>query len=433
MTYNTFCISVLTTVIALAFTACGGTDIGSSDDVSDLDAPAPSTPDASADAQDTEDMGPQCPAEQPDFCERRCTDVRTDRRNCGGCDVRCDRGEQCFAGTCRAPDCRLDGCTGFTWCDPSDGVCREGCERDTQCRQPAEVCARSMNTCVCAAGYAACAQGCCPDVPGCIQTAVTARAREGSERAAVFIAVGDLVTLDAKGTRSPSSELEDITWSFVERPVGSFAPIVQDEKEAARARFTPDVLGDYIIEIGASDTAGTPMCSPRARAFVTAIDDPSFEAMRVELTWETTQDPDLNDEFGADLDLHVLHPLGRWNEAPWSISWENPTADWGSRSDPRDDPELIRQDDDGEGPEIIRAVRLSDAGTYRVGVFYYDDNGYGASSATLRLYLDGRLTVDIRNRTLASEDIFWDVLSFERPSNQIRISNDFLQGIPPGP
>src|SRR5688572_10346743 len=60
--------------------------------------PAPGSPDAAAD--------PRCPeASTPNLCDSQCTNVQTDRDNCGGCGVECQSSETCMAGMCSSSAC----------------------------------------------------------------------------------------------------------------------------------------------------------------------------------------------------------------------------------------------------------------------------------------------------------------------------------------
>lgn len=93
-------------------------------------------------------------------CDGVCADVAQDPAHCGRCEIACAPGEICEKGTCTPPpDCRTEGCTGLTWCDPTDGTCRPGCADDAQCGD-GQVCDTSLHVCVCAPGLTHCSGAC---------------------------------------------------------------------------------------------------------------------------------------------------------------------------------------------------------------------------------------------------------------------------------
>ena len=88
-----------------------------------------------------------------------CVDTQTDPLFCGDCGTACGTGEVCQAGACFDPsDCRTNGigCSGFTYCDPSTGVCLPGCVGDAQCTGANESCDVPSHACVCDSGFERC-------------------------------------------------------------------------------------------------------------------------------------------------------------------------------------------------------------------------------------------------------------------------------------
>jgi hypothetical protein len=148
----------------------------------------------------------------------------------------------------------------------------------------------------------------------------------------------------------------------------------------------------------------------------------------VELVWTTPSDPDPLDEgpeTGADLDLHFLHPaatgqdvdgdgvLDGWFDQPFDCFWFNTHPNWGVL-DPLvdDDPAFLVDDDDGAGPEIVAFEDPNEELTYRVGVHYWSDHGYGTSYATVRVFLQGALVFEMAEVELADHD-FWEVATID--------------------
>ena len=56
--------------------------------------------------------------------------------------------------------------------------------------------------------------------------------------------------------------------------------------------------------------------------------------------------------------------------------------------------------------------------TYRVGVHFWDDHGFGASFATVRVYVYGNLVYEAADVRLVKGDL-WDALTIEWPSGNI--------------
>jgi hypothetical protein len=69
------------------------------------------------------------------------------------------------------------------------------------------------------------------------------------------VRVGSVVRLDASGSSDPQG-LVPLTyaWSFASRPSGSAASL--SNAKSVNATFTPDVLGDYVLSLVVTDTAG---------------------------------------------------------------------------------------------------------------------------------------------------------------------------------
>lgn len=140
--------------------------------------------------------------------------------------------------------------------------------------------------------------------------------------------------------------------------------------------------------------------------------EPLIQAQNLllELTWDTPGDPDQADTNGADLDLLLRHPFAMdWQDINWVCSWSNPNPDWGLPGNPSDNPVLILDDIDGQGPEIIAIEEPEPGSVYRVGVRYAADNGYGFSVPTARLSADGVLVAELTGGIMVSSGYFWQV------------------------
>ncbi len=195
--------------------------------------------------------------------------------------------------------------------------------------------------------------------------------------------------------------------------------------------FETNVAGIYTFYLTVYDQTDTPSCFPAVHEVVVIPD----EVLHIELSWHTPDDLDETDtgpEAGSDLDLHFTHPWAAgpdldgdgvadgWFDIPFDCFWFNAHPNWGSY-DPgiNDDPGLDRDDTDGAGPENINLDIPEDA-TYRVGIHYWNDHGYGAAFATVRIYIYGQLVFESPETFLVDSDM-WEVCTIEWPSGKVEV------------
>ncbi|MEC9072062.1 MAG: choice-of-anchor D domain-containing protein, partial [Myxococcota bacterium] len=209
--------------------------------------------------------------------------------------------------------------------------------------------------------------------------------------------------LDLIGSQSYASSggISKYQWT-VQQPVGSQSFFVPSAA-AADPSFTVNAAGMYVFELRVWDDNNEESCIAAQQTVVVNPD----EAIHVELLWDTPNDPDQTNigfEAGADLDLHFMHwfavgcdidqdgaPDG-WFDGVFDVFWYNDSPIWGS-FDPwvDDDPGLDLDDTDGAGPENLNLNIPQDGGMYTVGVHYWNDHGFGPSTATVRIYIHGTL------------------------------------------
>jgi hypothetical protein len=195
--------------------------------------------------------------------------------------------------------------------------------------------------------------------------------------------------------------------------------------------FTPDAAGEYEFCLDVWDQNNTKSCTP---ACVTVLVVPN-NAIHVELLWDTPADADQTDagvNAGADMDLHFAHPLGSgpdldcdgtpdpWFSNPFDTFWFNPNPNWGAAlAGANDDPSLDLDDTDGAGPENLNLENPEgDAGNpiaYSVGIHYWHDHGYGTSLASVRIYLQGVLALNIDKVEMDPLDM-WYVAKIHWPN-----------------
>lgn len=193
------------------------------------------------------------------------------------------------------------------------------------------------------------------------------------------------------------------------------------------AQDAPDAAPPLEDTAGA-DVSGLPLRCPAGPPLATS------PGLAITLTWETPGDPDETDagpESGSDLDLHLLHqaadrgydvdgdgePDG-WFDNRYDCFWYNERPNWGS-DDPSvgDDPELTSDATNACGPEVVVLDLPEDGTSYRVGVHAWDDHGYGASFARLRVVVRGELVFD-RTLELVDRDL-WFAARISWPSGDV--------------
>jgi hypothetical protein len=218
----------------------------------------------------------------------------------------------------------------------------------------------------------------------------------------------------------PDGSCVNYTWRIISRPaesVSEFTPA-----SSASSSFFVDANGDYEVQVDAQDNRGLSASSAGCRSTATlnvrAVPDAAFHS---QLTWSTPSDPDSTDEgngAGADLDLHVLNPLGCWEDREWDCHFRTPTADWGAAGFTGDDCSMDRDDTDGWGPENV-SVDDPAAGTFKVGVHYWSDHGYGVSYATVIITLDAIVAYEVRDKALPTTGTWWEVCAVSWPSRNV--------------
>lgn len=196
----------------------------------------------------------------------------------------------------------------------------------------------------------------------------------------------------AASMNTPDRYPEQFRWS-VTNPDGTLAPI---DTQALRPMFMPTSPGLYTFELELSDTTGA-TCGTLVREVTIAT-----PSIHVVTTWRTphyeTYVPTSHSFIKPDLDLHLLSSGGdTYFDPRWDCFFENAAPDWGPAG-PSDDPRLIEPWAIDEALEVIAVVPrqatvsapISEE-TFRVGVHYWSDAGFGPSFATVQVFVGGVL------------------------------------------
>lgn len=228
----------------------------------------------------------------------------------------------------------------------------------------------------------------------------------------------DVVDCDGSTSAGLGGAVVQYRWELLHQPPGSTTYL-----ETPAGVSTPlflDVPGFYELQLTTVDDDGCVSPSTgRVRLFAKPYDD-----LRVEVVWDTPADPDQTDSSGSDMDIHLLHSSGCWGDGAWDCHSRSISPNWGDRSHDGDDPIFWVDDVDGSGPESIDLLYPEDGVIYRVGAHYWNDWGYGASIATVRIYRSDALVFE-QSREMASTGQFWDAATIAWPSGEI-VSVDTL-------
>ena len=197
------------------------------------------------------------------------------------------------------------------------------------------------------------------------------------------------------------------SWRIVTAPPGTGAQ-PRPANDLATAIFA-DLQGEYVLELEVEDEGGG---IGRCTTTLTTL---TSDGLRIEMVWNVNARGDT-----SDVDMHLLNaPGGQWFQeggngddcyfancrvcdtydeeacrdqiAEYNNSGRTPPpqVEWSAPLN-ADDPRLDLDDVEGNGPENIN-IQAPRAGTYRLGVHYWEDDGFGASTVSIRIFCGGQL------------------------------------------
>lgn len=254
---------------------------------------------------------------------------------------------------------------------------------------------------------------------------VTARGAEGSCPTAVALAsvrgVGgtarpsitavplQTVLLDGSQSSTETGEVVGWHWEVLERPPGTtvnLKPAQGDplDQDSSKREFQPLIAGDYRFELSVENDSGFQSCES-AEVLIRAIPD---QDLHIELVWTNPEDDDETDDFGSDVDLHLVKMgPGVWFDSIYSVYYGHPNRSQDNIWEP-EDPSLDIDVRDGMGPENITMRNPDGCQWYAVGVHYYQER-FGTAYATVRIYVQGDLRYERPYFPLERTRNFWDV------------------------
>ena len=187
------------------------------------------------------------------------------------------------------------------------------------------------------------------------------------------------LTMDGSQSYDPNGNTPLLyDWDLLDQPEGSTTKI--DDSDSATTPFFVDVAGLYTLSLTVQNSIG--LDSEPVLCSFNAVPD---ESIHVELSWDTNN---------SDLDIHLVQQgSGDPDDNLFSLDgdccWCNPNPSWGEFGT-SDDPSLSLDNRLGYGPEAVHIESPYD-GDYNIFVHYFSNNGGGATTATVKVYLDGQV------------------------------------------
>lgn len=232
---------------------------------------------------------------------------------------------------------------------------------------------------------------------GLVTALCTIEGREDPPSADLAVIPLDTVTCEmvVEGTCPAVS----FNWNLTSAPLDSTSLPATDGNLLS---FFVDLAGSYTIEATAQFADGE-FATP-ATIHIEAVPD---EDLHVQLVWDNA----------SDVDLHLLHPDGCWEDGRWDCHFRNRSPQW-AEAGPEDNPSLDIDDTNGFGPENVN-LDLPETGVgYRIGVHYWSDHGQGPARATLRIFVRGAILFEA-SRVLENSGDWWEVAEVPWPAAEI--------------
>ncbi len=191
------------------------------------------------------------------------------------------------------------------------------------------------------------------------------------------VPLGEVDLIGENSYDPDTNTLINYRWSLVRAPAGSEASLPSGQ--ANLPGFLPDMVGAYLLSLVVTDASGK-----QSQPCAVDLDVTPSHKLWLELTWAYDKE---------DLDLHLVRGEAASAEAAVDCSAAGCAGDWGTPGDPTDDPELVRDDVEGTGPELIGVMAPEDDEVFTVWVLDRQQRLRSAdNTAVLQVHLDGRTT-----------------------------------------
>ncbi len=234
----------------------------------------------------------------------------------------------------------------------------------------------------------------------------------------------DEVILDASGSYDAEGRsIVEVQWTLLSTPADSGALLTDDADSEQNGLFL-DLAGIYEVALDVTAEDDVEACE----SAVLTIYAVSGSDIHVQLVWDTPGDPERHNDHGTDMDLHFLHPLGEWGEVPYDCFWQNRSPIWGDPESDAGNPRMDIDSTQGWGPENVDMNDPEPGATYRVGVNYFTDRGYGPSRATIRVFLYGELHTELQSPMMVVGQ-FWEALTITWPEEDINVVDELSSSL----
>lgn len=212
------------------------------------------------------------------------------------------------------------------------------------------------------------------------------------------------------------------------------------------ADAAPDLVQDASSELTVEpETADADLDVADTKPEVTVVVVP-VAALQVELLWDQGAAKPPGQPLapgGPDLDLHLAHAKAYalslcapgqtskcapdldgdgvadpWFNGNYDCYWYDPHPKWGDPTTGAGNPEMVLDDTDGFGPEIIALKAPENGVLYSIGVHFWDQqDGAATTTATLNVYINGALTAKFEQK-MNQCDLWW-VTQVQFPGGQL--------------
>lgn len=205
----------------------------------------------------------------------------------------------------------------------------------------------------------------CPEAIALGESVMDSLGQDALHEGLVALTLGDSVALDGTASESSSGQLT-YSWRVISAPGGSTAAV--SPSTSGVTTFTPDLAGNYELELDVRDTViGLQACDPATIEVAVMASTPNA---KISVYWNASH----------DVDLHVLRTevMGGWprfGDDFNDVYYDNLHPDWGAPGIANDGIHL-GDDTDGFGPEVVVIDELEVNRDYQVIAQFARNDGF---------------------------------------------------------